>query len=192
MRPKGEAETWLGRVGRPADGCNELAMTPGGGNNPATEGYQPLTCQPKAPPMNRAVRAAAEAGAFTFAFAALAVAMLSITFVGVRDGRVIATAAALGSLAGGTVFLCVLASAAHRFPGKSPVLGARRGAAIGVLAVVVVASAHAAFTFGSGGFLYSLLWQVVYACLLGGGPVAVVGAVFGCSIERRYFGMRGT
>ena len=142
--------------------------------------------------MNLAVRAAAEAGAFAFAFAALAVAVLSITFVGVRDGRVIATAAALGSLAGGTVFLCVLASAARRFPSKSPVVGARRGAAIGVLAVVVVASAHAAFTFGSGGFLYSLLWQVVYACLLGGGPAAAVGALFGCLIERRYFGMRGT
>jgi len=140
--------------------------------------------------MNLAVRAAAEAGAFAFAFAALAVAMLSITFVGVRDGRVIATAGALGSLAGGTVFLCVLASVTRRFPGESPVVGARRGAAIGVLAIVVVASVHAAFTFGSGGLLYSLLWQVVFACLLGGGPVAAVGALCGCSIERRYFGMR--
>jgi hypothetical protein len=140
--------------------------------------------------MNLAVRAAAEAGAFAFAFAALPVAMLSITFVGVRDGRDIATAGALGSLAGGTVFLCVLASVTRRFPGKSPVVGARRGAAIGVLAIVVVASVHAAFTFGSGGLLYSLLWQVVFACLLGGGPVAAVGALCGCSIERRYFGMR--
>jgi len=142
--------------------------------------------------MNLAVRAAAEAGALAFAFAALAVAMLYITFADVGVGGVIATAAALGSLAGVTVFLAVLASVTSRFPGKSPVLGARRGAAIGVLAVVVVASAHAAFTFGSGGLLYSLIWQVVYACLLGGGPVAAVGALFGCSIERRYFGGRGT
>jgi hypothetical protein len=142
--------------------------------------------------MNLAVRAAAEAGALAFAFAALAVAMLYIAFVGVRVGGVIATAAALGSLAGVTVFLAVLASVTSRFPGKSPVLGARRGAAIGVLAVVVVASVHAAFTFGSRGLLYSLIWQVVYACLLGGGPVAAVGALFGCSIERRYFGVRGT
>jgi hypothetical protein len=142
--------------------------------------------------MNLAVRVAAEAGALAFAFAALAVAMLSIAFAGVGVGGVIATAAALGSLAGVTVFLAVLASATSRFPGKSPVLGARRGAAIGVLAVVVVASVHAAFTFGSGGLLYSLIWQVVYACLLGGGPVAAVGALFGCSIERRYFGVRGT
>ena len=142
--------------------------------------------------MNPAVRAAAEAGALAFAFAALAVAMLYITFAGVGVGGVIATAAALGSLAGLTVFLAVLASVTSRFPGKSPVLGARRGAAIGVLAVVVVASVHAAFTFGSGGLLYSLIWQVVYACLLGGGPIAAVGALFGCSIERRYFGVRGT
>jgi len=142
--------------------------------------------------MNLAFRVAAEAGAFAFAFAALAVAMLYITFAGVGVAVAVMTAAALGALAGGTVFLAVLASVARRFPGKSPVLGARRGAAIGVLAVVVVVSVHAAFTFGSGGLLYSLLWQVVYAVLLGGGPVAAVGALFGRSIERRYFGVRGT
>ena len=142
--------------------------------------------------MNLAVHAAAEAGAFAFAFAALAATLLYMTVVGVRDGRIIATAAALGSLAGGTVFLCVLASTARRFPGKSPVVGGRPGAAIGVLAVVVVASAHAAFTCGSGGLPYSLLWQVVFACLFGSGPVAAVGALFGRSIERRYFRMRDT
>jgi hypothetical protein len=142
--------------------------------------------------MNPAVRAAAEAGAFAFALAALAVAVLSITFAGVHGGVVLATAAALGSLAGVTAFLSVMASVTTRFPGKRPALGARRGAAIGVLAVVVVASAHAPITFGSGGLLYSLLWQVVYACLLGGGPVAAVGALLGRSIERRYFGVRST
>jgi hypothetical protein len=135
--------------------------------------------------MNRAFRAAAEAGAVAFAFAAMAVALLYITFGEFGVGSVIGTAAALGSLAGVTVFLSVLASVTSRFPGKSPVLGARRGAAIGVLAIVVVVSVHAAFTYGSGGFLYSLLWQLVYACLLGGGPVAAGGALFGCSIERR-------
>ena len=141
--------------------------------------------------MNLAVRAAAEAGALAFAFAAMAVAMLYITFGEFGVGSVLGTAAALGFLAGVTVFLSVLASVTSRFPGKSPVLGPRRGAAIGVLAVVVVVSVHAAFTYGSGGFLYSLLWQLVYACLLGGGPVAAAGALFGCSIERRYFGVRG-
>jgi len=100
--------------------------------------------------MNLAVRAAAEAGALALAFAALAVAMLYIAFTGVRVGGVMATAAALGLLAGVTVFLAVLASATRRFPDKSPVLGGRRGAVIGVLAVVVVVSVHAAFTFGSG------------------------------------------
>ena len=122
----------------------------------------------------------------------MAVAMLYITLAEFGVGSVIGTAVALGSLAGATVFLSVWASVTSRFPGKTPVLGARRGAAIGVLAVVVVVSVHAAFTFGSGGFLYSLLWQLVYACLLGGGPVAAVGALFGCSIERRYFEVRGT
>ncbi len=139
--------------------------------------------------MNPAIRVAAETGAFAFAFAAPAVAMLYIAFAGVRVGVVIATASALGALAGVTVFLSVLASVTSRFPGKSPVLGARRGAAIGILAVVVVISVHAAFAFGSGGLVYSLLWLVVYACLLGGGPVAAVGALLGRSIERRYFGV---
>lgn len=141
--------------------------------------------------MKLAIRAAAEAGALAFAFAAMAVAMLYTTFADVGVGSVVATAAALGSLAGVTVFLSVLASVTSRFPGKSPVLGARRGAAIGVFAVVVVVSVHAALTFGSGGLVYSLFWQLVYACLLGGGPVAAVGALFGGWLERRYFRVRG-
>ena len=142
--------------------------------------------------MSLAVRAAIEAGALAFACAAMAIAMLYITFAEFGVGSIIATAASLGSLAGVTVFLSVLAFVTIRFPGKSPVLGARRGAAIGVFAVVVVVSVHAAFTFGPGGLLYSLLWQLVYSCLLVGGPVAAVGALCGCSIERRYFGVRRT
>ena len=66
--------------------------------------------------MNRAVRAAAEAWALASAFAAMAVALLYITFGEFGVGRVIGTAAALGSLAGVTVFLAVLASVTSRFP----------------------------------------------------------------------------
>jgi hypothetical protein len=45
--------------------------------------------------MNLVVRAAVEAGAFPFAFAAMAVAMLSMTFAGVRVGSILAAALTL-------------------------------------------------------------------------------------------------
>lgn len=141
--------------------------------------------------MNVAVRAATESGALAFALTAIAVATLYSTIVGVHGNRTIAASVALGSVAFVTVFLSVLVSVISRFPGKTPVMGGRRGAAIGVFAVGVVAGVHASFTFGSGGVLYSLLWQVVYACLIGGGPAAAAGAVFGRSIERRLFEGRG-
>lgn len=142
--------------------------------------------------MNVAVRAASESGALAFALAALAVATLYSTLGIVSVDSALAPSVALGSVAYVTVFLSVLVSVKSRFPGKTPVMGARRGAAIGIFAVVAVAAVHASFTFGSGGFLYSLLWQVVYACLIGGGPVAAVGAVLGRSLERRFFEAHGT
>jgi hypothetical protein len=141
--------------------------------------------------MNLATRAATEAGALAFALAALAVAMLYATFGGVRVGSVLAPAVALGFVGGVTVFLSVWAFVSGRFPGKKPILGARRGAVIGVFAVVVVASVHSIFTFGSSGFLYSLAGQVGYACVLGGGPAAAFGALMGYLVERRHFSGRG-
>ena len=142
--------------------------------------------------MNLVARAATEAGAIAFALAALAVAMLYTTFGGVRVGSVLAPAIALGLVGGVTVFLSVWAFVSGRFPGKKPTLGTRRGAVIGVLAVVVVASVHSFFTFGSSGFLYSLIGQVGYACVLGGGPAAAFGALLGRLVERRHFSGYGT
>jgi hypothetical protein len=143
----------------------------------------------KAPPLNLVTRAATEAGALAFALAALAVAMLYTTFGSV--GGVLVPAVALGLVGGVTVFLSVWAIVSGRFPGKKPVLGARRGSAIAVLAVVVVASVHSFFTFGSGGLLYSLVGQVGYACVFGGGPAAAFGALLGYLVERRHFSGRG-
>lgn len=110
--------------------------------------------------MNPVTRAATEAEALAFALAALAVAMLYTTLGGVHGGSVLAPAIALGGVGGVTAFLSVLALATGRFQDKKPVLGARRGAVIGILAVVVVASAHSLFTFGSGDLLYNLVGQV--------------------------------
>lgn len=143
------------------------------------------------PPVSLAIRAATEAAALAFALVVLAVSSFYLT-VSVPAGNVVAPAAALGFAAFAFVFLAVLVLVRSRFPGKSPVLGARRGAVIGVLTVVVVASAHACFTFGSAGLLYSLFGQVGYACLFGGVPAAVVGAFYGRWIEGRLFRARGT
>lgn len=137
--------------------------------------------------MNPATRAATEAGALAFVLAALAVATLYITLGGVPGGSVLAPALIHGVVGGVTVFLSVRVCATGRLPHKKPILGAKRGAVIGVLAVVVVATVHAYFTFGSSGLLYSLAGQVGYACVLGGGPAAVFGAILGCFIERRHF-----
>jgi hypothetical protein len=134
-----------------------------------------------------AIRAASEAAALAFALATLATFMFYTAAFRVDAGSAVMPAVLLGVGALAAVFLTVLVLVRRRFPGKSPVLGARRGAAIGILAVVVVAAAHAGFTFGSAGLLHSLLGQVGYACLVGGGPAALAGALFGHSIECRIF-----
>ena len=100
-------------------------------------------------------------------------------------------AAALALIGSVTGFVVVAAWARFRLPGNSPVLGARRGAAIGVLIVAVTASVSALFTFGSRGLLYSLWAQVGYAVVFAGGPFAVLGAVLGRWMDRRYFHSRG-
>lgn len=134
-----------------------------------------------------AIRAAAEAAALAFALATLATFMFYTAVFRVDAGSAVMRAGLLGVVALAAVFITVLVLVRSRFPGKSPVLGARRGAAIGILAVVVVAAVHAGFTFGSAGFFHSLFGQVGYACMVGGGPAALAGALFGHSIESRIF-----
>lgn len=104
----------------------------------------------------------------------------------------VATAITWGLVAFATVFAAVSVAVYARLTRKSPVLGAWRGAFIAVVAIVFVASAHACLTFGSGGLFYSLLWQVGYACLVGGAPTAIAGALLGRSIENRVIMARGT
>jgi hypothetical protein len=142
--------------------------------------------------MCTAIRAASEAAAWAFAGVFLALGLFFyFGRLSVPMEDFAAFAAALELVGSVTGFVVVAALARFRFPGKSPVLGARRGAAIGVLVVVVVASVSALFTFGSRGLLYSLLGQVGYAVVFAGGPFAVLGAVLGRWMERRLFGSRG-
>jgi hypothetical protein len=142
--------------------------------------------------VSTAIRAASEAAAWAFAGVFLALgSYFCFGRLSVPLEDFAAFAAALGLVGSVTGFVVVAALARFRFPGRSPVLGARRGAAIGVLVVVVVASVSALFTFGSRGLLYSLLAQVGYAVVFAGGPFAVLGAVFGRWMDRRLFSSRG-
>jgi hypothetical protein len=134
--------------------------------------------------MHPVVRVAAESAALSFTLVALATALLHAHWsAGLPN--VIAPAIALGSVASAVVFIGVARWVRRRFPHKRPVLGARRGAALFVVALAVAAMTHALFTAGSAGLLYSVLGQVGYACLVGGGPAAAIGAVFGRWAERR-------
>jgi MFS family permease len=77
-----------------------------------------------------------------------------------------------------------------RLPGKSPLVGARRGAAVGVLVVVIAPTVSALFSPGSGGLLYSIYGQLFWSVFVAGVPFAVAGAVLGRWMDRRLFGAR--
>ena len=138
------------------------------------------------------IRAASQAAAAAFTLSALAVVSFYAMFFGVHPIAALATAVILGLVAFVTVFAAVSALVRTRLTRKTPVLGAWRGAIIAVVAVAIVATAHACLTFGSGGFVYSLVGQVGYACLVGGAPAAIAGALLGRAIESRLFPASGT
>lgn len=138
------------------------------------------------------MRAATEAATMAFALSALAVVVFYTMVLSVHPSDAVATAITLGLVAFATVFAAVSVVVHARRKRKNPVVGAWRGAAIALVAVVVVASAHTCLTFGSGGFFYSLLGQVGYTCLVGGAPATFAGALLGRSIESRLFMARGT
>jgi hypothetical protein len=141
--------------------------------------------------MNIAFSAACEAAAWAFAGVFLALGLFFFSISGsVAD--VAAMTAAHGLVGAVTAFVAVAALVRGRFPGKSPVVGARRGAAIGVLVVVVVPTVSALLYAGSGGLLYSIYGQVFWSVAVAGGPFAVAGAVLGHWMDRRLFGSRGT
>jgi hypothetical protein len=103
-----------------------------------------------------------------------------------------AMTAALGLVGAVTAFVAVATLVRVRFRAKSPVVGARRGAAVGVLVVVVVPAAFAAYqSFGRTDFLYIVFWAVSWSVVAGGLPFAVVGAVIGRWMDRRLFSSLG-
>jgi protein-S-isoprenylcysteine O-methyltransferase Ste14 len=103
-----------------------------------------------------------------------------------------AITAALGLVGAVTAFVAIATLVRVRFPARTPVVGARRGAAIGALVVVVVPVAYVAFQgFGRTDFLYGLFAAVSWSAIAGGLPFAVVGAVLGRWMDRRLFRSRG-
>ncbi len=142
--------------------------------------------------MRTRIRAASEAAAWAFLGVFLALGcFFYFGRLSVPMEDFAAFAAALGLVGSVTAFVVVAALARIRFPGKGSVLGARCGAAIGVLVVVVVASVSALFTFGSRGLFFSLLAHVGYAVVFAGGPFAVFGAVLGRWMDRRVLSSGG-
>lgn len=142
--------------------------------------------------MSLMLRAGTQAAVAAFALSGLAVIAFYTMLLVVQPGDAVATAVTLAFVASATVFVGVCVVVYARLTRKSPVLGAWRGAAIAVAAVAVVAAAHTCLTFGSDGFIYSLFGQVGYACLVGGPPAAIAGALLGRSIESRVFMASGT
>lgn len=106
--------------------------------------------------MSLVVRAANECDAFAFSLSTLVTFILYTSVLSVRASDAMVPADALGLAAFATVFIAVYFLVRTRFSRKTPVLGAKRGAVVGVMATVVVASAHTCVTFGSAGFIYSL------------------------------------
>lgn len=140
--------------------------------------------------MSIAIRAACNAAVWAFVGVYLALGLFLFSISGsVED--VAAMTAAHAFVGAVTAFVAVATLVKGRFPGKSPVVGAKRGAAIGVLVVVIVPTMSALFHSGSGGLLYSIFGQVFWSVIVASGPFAIAGAVLGRWMDRRLFGTRG-
>ena len=85
------------------------------------------------------IRAATESATFAFALSALATFVLYTYVFSVHAGDAVARSGALGLISCATVFLAVSVTVRGRLSRKKPVLGAKRGAVIAIMTVVVVA-----------------------------------------------------
>lgn len=135
--------------------------------------------------MSLVFRAGTQAAVVAFVLSVLTVLAFYVFIVGEWPRHALVTALGLGLVPSAAVLAAVCVVVHGRLARKRPVLGAWRGAAIAVMALAVLAVAHTGLTYGSGGFAYSLLGQVGFACLIGGGPAAIAGALLGRWIEAR-------
>ncbi|MFC3146793.1 hypothetical protein [Piscinibacterium candidicorallinum] len=141
--------------------------------------------------MSVASRAACEAAAWAFAGVFLASGVFFVLWRASAGFGDLALLAAVHGLVGAlTAFIGVATLVMRRFPGNPPVVGAGRGAALGVLVTVVVPMVSVLVWPGSGGLLHSIFGQVFWSVGVAGGPFALAGALLGRRIEKRLFGAR--
>lgn len=137
--------------------------------------------------MSTIVRAASEAAAWAFAGVFMALALFFV-WISMPVADAAARVTALALLGAGTAFVAVVACVRGGSPSNGTVVGTRRGAAIGVLVVVVVSMVNALFYPGPKGVLYSIQGQLFWALLVAGVPFAVAGALVGRRIQKKLLG----
>jgi Na+(H+)/acetate symporter ActP len=96
-------------------------------------------------------------------------------------------AVAFGVLSALIAHVLVLSVVKRRVGRAKPVLGALRGAFLGVATFVIAVTIHTAFFPGRTGFPASLVPVLLVGLALFGWGVAIVGACVGAFCERRHF-----
>jgi len=94
---------------------------------------------------------------------------------------------AFGALSGFVAYSLIYCLTRARFEEKRPVLGAARGAALGIATFVISLICHTALFPGKGGFLTSLGPITLIGVAMFGWCVAAIGACVGLYCERHYF-----
>lgn len=94
---------------------------------------------------------------------------------------------AFGAVSALVAYALVYRVALRRLKNKKPVLGAIRGAALGIATFLIAVIGHTAFFQGRGGFFVSLVPIILIGLAMFGLGVAIVGACLGLFCERRYF-----
>jgi hypothetical protein len=92
-----------------------------------------------------------------------------------------------GALSALAAYALVYRVAHRRFEKKKPVLGAMRGASLGVATFLIAVIGHTAFFPGRGGFFISLVPITLTGLAMFGWGVAIIGAFVGRFCEHRYF-----
>ena len=94
---------------------------------------------------------------------------------------------AFGTLAALVAYSLVYCLTRARLQDRRPVLGAARGASIGIATFAISVICHTAIFPGKGGFFTSLIPIMLIGLAMFGWCVAAIGACVGLLCERRYF-----
>lgn len=130
------------------------------------------------------IRAASLANSMVAALSAAALTGFFHLNRGVIAVPIVLTFGAFSAL---VAYLLVYLVARHRAGSKKPVLGAIRGAALGLVTFLIAAISHTAFFPGQGGFFASIVPVLLIGLAMFGWGVAIIGACMGALCERRYF-----